>query len=67
MAERVEEAPPDLPPHERQRRPSIPQVQGRRTWTWRVGRPEQLQPAQRIVPDRGDAPRRELRRRDATR
>ena len=67
MIERVEEATPQLPAHERQRRASIPEMQRRGTRRWRVRRPEQLQPALRTVADLGDALRGDRRRRDATR
>ena len=54
MIERVEEAAAQLPAHERKRGAGIRAMQRRGTCTWCVGRPEQIEPAARIVADLGD-------------
>jgi hypothetical protein len=55
MVERVEQPPPELPAHERERRPWIREVQRRGTGEWCVRGPEQVQPTLRVVADLGDA------------
>ena len=54
MIERVEQAPSQLPTHERQRRAGVRPMQRRSTWRWRIGRPAQVQPAVGQVANLGD-------------
>jgi hypothetical protein len=55
IIERVEEATPQLPAHERQRRARIREMQRRRAGRRCIGRSEQLHPAIRTIADLGDA------------